>query len=47
MLFSLFLDGLESAHHPFTDVHPEDRHMFYKDPSKVTVMEYRVLNVLA
>ncbi|XP_060554526.1 aspartate--tRNA ligase, mitochondrial-like [Ruditapes philippinarum] len=44
--FPLFLpkedggEGLESAHHPFTDAHPEDRHMLYTQPEKVRGQHY-------
>ncbi|XP_053376239.1 aspartate--tRNA ligase, mitochondrial-like [Mercenaria mercenaria] len=43
--FPLFLpkeegEGLESAHHPFTDVHPEDRHMLHTHPDKVRGQHY-------
>ncbi|KAL4223113.1 aspartyl-tRNA synthetase 2 [Mactra antiquata] len=43
--FPLFLpkeggEGLESAHHPFTDVHPDDRHFLDTHPEKVRGLHY-------
>jgi len=39
-LFTMEEGTLESAHHPFTAPHPDDRHMFRSDPLKCRSLHY-------
>ncbi len=32
---AFFIDGVESAHHPFTAPYPEDEHLVYSSPEQV------------
>lgn len=33
-------EGLEATHHPFTDVHPEDRAKLFTKPESVSFLDH-------